>query len=370
LNTQAPLTWRQAATRDQEPNLLFPERRARDSDRIWQVTPDGGGRRVVIMKFAFLTVTYSGQFYEGPALTLLEQIRKARALGFDGISIEAKRPVASPLDLTRQDRQHIKAAAATEGIELCAVESMSNFASRIMEERENNLAMMRQVVELACDLDVRIVKVFAAWPGVVNDEDDTALYAPHERESYYKKLYPADLRRWRRAVDGLREAADWAAQRGVTLALQNHAPVLRTGYEDTLAMMREVGRRNVGLCLDVPLFKERQADEYVREAVRACADSILLTHYGAWNFERSEEGEVVQEPAPSVGGDINYKTFLAELQKAGYGGYLVSEYCLPCVKHHRIAGIEEIDRATSMALEYMKTLAVQARDRAVSGAAV
>ena len=33
------------------------------------------------------------------------------------------------------------------------------------------------------------------------------------------------------AVEGLREAADYAADRGVTLALQNHAPVLRSGYE-------------------------------------------------------------------------------------------------------------------------------------------
>ena len=37
------------------------------------------------MKFAFLSVTYAGQFYAGPALTILEQIRKARALGFDGL---------------------------------------------------------------------------------------------------------------------------------------------------------------------------------------------------------------------------------------------------------------------------------------------
>ena len=81
------------------------------------------------MKFAFLSVTYAGQFYKGPALSLVEQIRKARALGFDGLSIETKRPVASPLDLTRQDRQAIKAAAAAEGVELCAIESMSNSVS-------------------------------------------------------------------------------------------------------------------------------------------------------------------------------------------------------------------------------------------------
>jgi len=34
----------------------------------------------------------------------------------------------------------------------------------------------------------------------------------------------------------------------------------------------------------------------------------------------------------------------------------VSEYCLPCVKDHRIAGIDEIDRANALALRYMKAL--------------
>lgn len=308
------------------------------------------------MKFAFLTVSYSGQFYKGPALTLVEQIRKARQLGFDGISIEAKRPVASPLDLTAQDRKDIRAAAAAEGIAICAVESMSNFASALMEERENNLAMMRLTIDLASDLEVDLVKVFAAWPGVVNDEDDTAFYGPYDKSSYYKKLYPRDLRRWQRAVDGLRETADVAAQRGVTLALQNHAPVLRAGYEDTLAMLQEIDRPNLALCLDVPLFEGRQSDEYIREAVRACGEHIRLTHYGAWNFGRSAEGEVIQEPAPSFGGQINYKQYLAELQQAGYDGYLVSEYCLPCVTHHRIGGLDEIDRANRMALAYMRNL--------------
>jgi sugar phosphate isomerase/epimerase len=312
------------------------------------------------MKFAFLTVSYSGQFYKGRALTLVEQIRKARELGFDGLSIETKRPVASPLDLTKQDRQAIKAAAGAEGIELCAIESMSNFASPLMEERENNLAMMRLTIDLAADLGVPLVKVFAAWPGVVNDEDETAFYAPYDKGSYYKQLYPRDLRRWRRAVDGLREAADWAADRGVTLALQNHAPVLRVGYEDTLAMMREVDRPNIGLCLDVPLFEERQSDDYIREAVRACGEHTMLTHFGAWNFLESPAGEVVQGPASSFGGQINYRQFLQELQQIGYDGYLVSEYCLPCIKNHCLAGIEEIDRANVQSLAYMKSLMMQA----------
>jgi sugar phosphate isomerase/epimerase len=308
------------------------------------------------MKFAFLSVSYSGQFYDGPALPIVDQIRKARQLGFDGISIEAKRPTASPLDLTKRDRQEIKAVAAGEGVGICAVESMSNFASPLMEERENNLAMMRLVIDLAADLEVQTVKVFAAWPGVVNDEDDTAFYAPYDHGSYYRQLYPRDLRRWRRAVEGLREAADWAADRGVTLALQNHAPVLRPGYEDTLAMMRDVDRPNIGLCLDVPLFEERQSDDYIREAVQACGEHVLLTHFGAWNFHQTADGAVVQGPSPSFGGPINYARFLAELQAAGYDGYLVSEYCLPAIRNHSIAGIDAIDAANTMSLEYMKGL--------------
>src|SRR5690606_38074262 len=133
-------------------------------------------------------------------------------------------------------------------------------------------------------------------------------------------------------------------------------PVLRNGYEDALEMMREVDRANVGLCLDVPLFQGRQGDDYVREAVEACGEHILLTHYGAWNFGRSAGGEVVQEPAPSFGGRINYPRYLTELERIGYDGYVVGEYCLPCVKDHRIAGIEEIDRANEMALAYMRSL--------------
>ena len=46
----------------------------------------------------------------------------------------------------------------------------------------------------------------------------------------------------------------WLVPMGITLALQNHAPVITPGYEDALTMLQEIDRRNVRLCLDVPLF--------------------------------------------------------------------------------------------------------------------
>jgi sugar phosphate isomerase/epimerase len=309
------------------------------------------------MKFALFTVTYSGLFYAGDALTVEQQIRKARELGFDGLAIETKRPVASPIDLSRSDRARIKSVADDEGITLCAIESMSNFAGRYMEERENNLVMMRAILEIASDLGVGLVKIFAAWPGLCEDEESIAMYAPYERAtSYYKRLYPPDLRRWQRAVQGIREAAQWAADMGITLALQNHAPVTTPGYEDVLAMLREIDRPNVQLCLDVPLFYERQSDEYVGKAVEQCKQHIVYSHYGAWNFSEGAAGEVIQDPSPSFGGQINYKAFLEGLQRIGYDRYLASEYCVPVLKNHTVVGIDEIDRATRLALQYMKRI--------------
>jgi sugar phosphate isomerase/epimerase len=308
------------------------------------------------MKFGLLTVSYSGLFYDGKALSVEQQIHKAKELGFDALAIETKRPVASPLDLGKMDRSRIKAVAADQGIALCALESLSNFTSALMEERENNLAMMRAVLDLASDLGVNLVKVFAAWPGLINDEEAIAMYAPYERGNHYRRLYPPDLRRWHRAVNGIREVAGWAADQGITLVLQNHAPVIAPGYEDALAMMQEVDRRNVKLCLDVNLFYDRQSDHYVRGAVERCREHIVYTHYGAWNFSETSDGVVVQDPAPSFGGKINYEVFIEALQQTGYDGYLVSEYCTPVLKNHTIAGIEEIDRGTRLALRYMQSI--------------
>src|SRR6188768_181885 len=157
------------------------------------------------MKFALLTVTYGGLFYKGEALSIEQQIHKAKELGFDALAIETKRPVASPLDLTKADRNRIKNIAADEAVPLCAIESMSNFAGRHMEERENNIAMMRMVLELAKDLGVDLVKIFASWPGIINDEEEIAMYGQFERGNYYKRLFPADLRRWNNCVEGIRE---------------------------------------------------------------------------------------------------------------------------------------------------------------------
>lgn len=309
------------------------------------------------MKFGLLTVSYSGLWHDGSGLSIVEQIERAAELGYDGISIETKRPTAFPLDFDQSDREQITETADEHDVEIVAVESMSNFASEFQEERENNLAMMHDILEFADDLDVDLVKVFPAWPGVTDDQARTAIYGDIPMRAHWETRYPGteDYAKWNRVIDGVREVADWAEAMDITLALQNHPPVLAGGYEDALEMVEEIDRDNVGLCLDAVLFYERQSDEYVREAVEACAEHIELSHYGAWNFTR-EDGEIVQTPSPLSGELINNEEFVRQLEKVGYDGYLVSEYCVPCMENNELQGAEGIDEANAMALEYMQDI--------------
>ena len=114
-------------------------------------------------------------------------------------------------------------------------------------------------------------------PGLINDEEDIALYGQFERGNYYKRLWPAELRRWNHCVEGIREVADMAADMGITLALQNHAPVLAKGYEDTLTMMQEIDRRNVQLCIDAPLILRKTVVTNISGKPWKNAKDILCT---------------------------------------------------------------------------------------------
>ena len=70
------------------------------------------------MKLALFTVSYCGLWYRGKPLTLIEQIKKAKEIGFDGITIETKRPVAFPPDLDNEKRKNVKELAHSLSIEL------------------------------------------------------------------------------------------------------------------------------------------------------------------------------------------------------------------------------------------------------------
>ena len=274
-------------------------------------------------------------------------------MGFDAITIETKRPVAFPADLDKKARKEIREYSDSLGTELAAVETMSNFASPVIEDRENNILMVKECMELAYDLDIPVVKIFAAWKGTMR-ANGLGWYC---EEAAYRPS-PTHLQRWNWCVEAIRDCAKWAEAYGVTLALQNHPPVINYGYKDALQMVGEVGEDNVKLCLDAPLLG-LQDEEYVREAVQECRDLVVLSHYGSLGFDEGPAGVIVRK-ASGRRQLVNYPVFIGELTKIGYKGVLSSEECSPVLENHKYAGIETVDRHVRAALRYMKKIVAEA----------
>lgn len=308
---------------------------------------------VMMMKVGLYTISFAGVWYDGPALPLDAILRRTKEMGFDGVEIGARRPHANPMDLDEKARAFIREQAAEAGVEIPAVASYNNFASPVLEQRENELLMVREQIKLAHDLGAPVLRVFAAWRGITL-RDGHGTYEMTRR--YWEQGYPdvTSLERWSWVRECLREAADLAGEMGVTLALQNHEPVI-SRYSDMLAFVREVDSPALKACLDCPLLV-RQDDEYVMSAVRATGDLQVHSHFGG-EFEE-ENGEAVQRRIRHMNRAlINYPAFVKALEEIGYDGYLCYEFCHPCLgPNHELLGLDEVTRQVDLAGRYMRTL--------------
>lgn len=304
-----------------------------------------------MIKVGLYSITYLGAWYKGGHLTLKDFIRKAKALGYDGIEIDLKRPHGFPLDLDEKSRTEIRKLAESEGLEIPAVASNNNFASPIPEHRENELLMVHEQIRLARDLGAKILRVFAAWRGITFRNE----IATYEVASEYEKGHNMDsivFERWNWVRECLKEAAGWAGKYGVVLALQNHIPLMED-YRDMLAMVREVGSEYLKCSLDVPC-EVCQDDKWVKQAVLDTGKLQVHSHFSG-EFERKDNGQLRLLPS-RYRETVNYPVFIKTLKESGYNGYMNYEFCHRALENHQPAGIEFIDKHTKYALEYMRNL--------------
>jgi len=315
------------------------------------------------VKLALYSVSYNGLFYRDSFLTLEQVIEKAANMGYDGVEVEAKRPQASPLDLDKESRKRIKGLAEEKGIEIPVVAAYNNFTSPVLIHRENELLMVREQIKMASDLGAKIVRVFAAWRGWTL-RDGKGIY-----DMVMRYEYPdvTRLEQWRWCKNCLKESAKVAEEYGITLALQNHGPLIRD-HRDVIDMVQEVGSPWLKVCLDLPLFPS-QDPEYIKQVVKEVGDLIVHSH-STGNFVEEPNGEIRQIPLGRPPGrawtpgpdrstypDVhNYSVFLQCLKEIGYNGYLSYEICSPVIINGEYAPISEIDKRVKNQLRFMRKL--------------
>ena len=308
------------------------------------------------MKLGLYSITYLGIWYRGPALTVDQLIERAREYGYAGIEIDGKRPHGNPIDWPASRCLETRRKAEAAGIDIYAVAANNDFSSPMPEHRESQLAYVRDLVRMTADLGAPVLRIFAAWPGVTLSSDG-ARYDVARRAwaAAHEEVTPEQAWDWCRS--GLAESARWAGEHGVTLALQNHPPVIDTGA-DMLRMIREVDSPFLKACLDAPLAKKQGASD-MRRAVRDVGALQVLSHFGG-EYEEDADGRVrgnVRQSDGTLTPEDFYSDFIRGLQEIGYEGYVGYELChpLPKVDGHTV-GIEFADRNARLAAGYMRAV--------------
>jgi sugar phosphate isomerase/epimerase len=279
------------------------------------------------MKIGLYSITFLGLWYRGEALTLPELITTARELGYDGIEIDGKRPHGNPLDWPKARCQELRRMADDQGIEILGVAANNDFSHPVPEVREAQLCMMRDLIRMTADMGADKLRVFLAWWGVTR-HPKLAAYDIAEGlwPVVHARFSPEEIWGWCREC--LMESARYAAEHGVTLALQNHPPLIRD-HLDVLRMVQEVNSANLKICLDAPLMPDKSA-ETLRSAAHLIGDLQVMSHLGG-EFEELPDGTILgidRHDGVVVGETKQYYTdFIAAMREIGYKGYISYELC-------------------------------------------
>ena len=248
------------------------------------------------MRVAYHTYAFGGRGWL-PCWTLEESLRLTAELGFDGLELAANRPHGWPEDLSSQRRQEIVQIARSYGLEISAVCFQSvnhNLASPVPEERQGAVAYLRRCLQLAADLECRIVTGGGGWS-----------VQPYNRQQA-----------WDWTAEGLTAASREAETLGVTLALENindrRADVVVTP-DDQLAMLEAVGSPALQVMID--FYHLHLVDGDPLKAVQQLKSHLVYVHL----LDARKSGRARVGPGL---GELPLPEILACLRETGYDGWL------------------------------------------------
>ena len=318
------------------------------------------------MRLGLYSITYLGVWYRGPALTVEQIIDRACQYGYQGVEIDGKRPHGNPLDWPASRCRELQQRAADAGVPIYAVAANNDFSSPIPEHRESQLVYVRDLIRMTADLGAPILRMFCAWPGVTLGADG-GRYDVAQRVWRIAQHEAGEEHAWGRCRDALIECSRWAAEHGVTLALQNHPPVI-VDHRDMLRMIAEVDSPSLTACFDAPLAHMQGVTD-MRGAAAEVGPLQVLSHFGG-EYERDADGRVrglVWHGDGSRTPEHFYAEFLRGMVDIGYEGYIGYELCHPLPKvEGKTVGLEFADRNAQLAAEYMHGLLADVKAHAVA----
>ncbi|PHN00683.1 sugar phosphate isomerase/epimerase family protein [Flavilitoribacter nigricans] len=295
------------------------------------------------VKTCLHSIGYAGMWRGQARLSVDEFLEKAKALGYDGVMLMAKRPHLSPLDYDKKERARLKKKMEDLGLTLVGLAGYSDFTAGLdkpgIPHTEIQAAYLGQVAELAKDLGTNMVRIFTGYerPGI-----------PYDRQ-------------YATVLEGIQLAGREAAKHGVTLVVQNHHDIA-LHHDAMYWLLKEINMPNVVAGWDAwsPTL-EGLSKEEIKASVKKmqpfiantiAADYVVLPRY---HYENTLTNYVADKPViratPMGEGIVDYDTFFGTLKEVGYQGYLVYEMCEVLDGG---GSIENLDATAIKFLDYVK----------------
>ena len=194
------------------------------------------------------------------------------------------------------------------------------------DKRALETARVKQWCDVAAYMGAPVVRVFAGWVPPQRMQQDPGRIVGFVRKVFGQK--PPDKRRlWSDITWALRQCADYAAERGVVLAIQNNRADGVVGSAQQLEQcVHDVGSPWLRICLD-------PADLADRAGVEAAMNRVVQTH--AKLREVRDDGSDAS---------IHWPELLRMLKLGRYRGFVLLDY----------EGIEDPEAAVPRAARYIR----------------
>ncbi len=204
------------------------------------------------MKLAFASNAFTSGRY-----TLEDAIRIIAREGYEGVEILADRPLLWLPTVTRAEIRAIKDILRETGLGVSCINGFTSsgyygdrkappgqqfgpaFSDLDEPLRTWRVGYTKRIVDFAVEIGAQDISVSSGNPPPVPDNGDLLCWASLRN------------RAWRLMIEAIREVVDYARPRGVHINIEYEPGLLVGGYEDTLAVLRDVVRPNFGVNFDI-----------------------------------------------------------------------------------------------------------------------
>jgi sugar phosphate isomerase/epimerase len=220
---------------------------------------------------------------------------KARMDLFDFVSLAADMQLDAveltsyyfPPDVNTDYLHRLQQHAFLLGLDVSGTSVGNNFCVPPGPERDKQMELVRTWVDRAAEMGAPVIRIFAGNVAK-GDNEDTAV---------------------ERAIEGIKAALPYAAERGVMLALENHGGITSTPAQ-ILRLVKAIDAPNFGVNLDTGNF---HGDDPYAELAEVAPYSINVQV----KTEISRRGKKE---------DADLARVVGILKEARYSGYVVLEY--------------------------------------------